>query len=542
MKHQKRHPMILLLYFLLVMAPTLTPLLPKSSTIAEAATKTVQTKLQLNKTSKTLYVGETYLLKLVGSAESPSWYSSNPTIASVDDSGLITARKKGTAIITATYKKQTYSCTIKVLAQHIYTQAEEFSCTYTTNLAVYVEDMKLNEKITYEIKDSSILSCKWAGTFGKTNLNLLTITPKKNGTTQIILTSDQAKQKQVITVHVFGFDTAKKDTSTKSSSDALLSATEIYANCFKSTVQINTDVSIGSGFFLDEFTIVTNFHVIEGASSIEVITFDEKTYKVKTILGYDKTHDIALLKISGSYEPLKLNTHGLTIGETVYTIGSPLGFTNTFTNGMVTYDKRYLDSTYYIQTNAAFSSGNSGGPLINEYGEVIGINTLSYVYGQNLNLSIDIAQVLAVDRYHPLTVKEFLEKNPVPTYLEEDATMSVSKETAQELNTNVILVGTTNQETNFIDYYKFVVKEANSYLLEMYTATYTPEELSKLWVGIMDENGQLVDQIVSVNTTFLSEADLAPGTYYILVYPNDKNYKKEDITYYVTLSISDGVG
>ena len=542
MKHKKQCSIILVLIYLLFPAAFLTPFLPNSSSVAEAAVTTNPTKLQLSKTSKTLYVGDTYTLKLKGTTEKPGWHSSNPSIASVDNSGNITARKNGTVIITATYKKQTYSCSVEILPQHIFTQVKELGCTYETNLAVYIENWKKDEIISYEVKDPSILSCKWAGTFNKTNTNLLTITPKQNGTTQIIISSNLSNQKQTITVHVSGYKSAKKDTFSEKDSESFLSATDIYEECVKSTVQINTDVSIGSGFFLDESTIVTNFHVIEGASTIEVLTQDGKTYRVQTILGYDKSRDIALLLISGSYTPLPVNTHGLKVGEPVYTIGSPLGFTGTFTDGIITYNQRHLDGTYYIQTNAAFSSGNSGGPLLNSYGEVIGINTLSYLYGQNLNLSVDIAQVYAIDIYHPMTVKEFLEKNPVPTYVEEDASKSASLETAQEITLSDILVGTTNGVENFKDYYKFVVKESGSYLLEMYTDNYTPEELSKLWIGILNEDGEFVDHIISINTIFRSEADLDPGTYSIIVYPNNQKYNKDEITYYFTLSISTGVG
>lgn len=536
MKLKKQCSILLVLFCLLFIAPCL----PNSSNITEAAVTTIPTKLQLNKTSKTLYVGDTYTLKLKGTTETPGWYSSNPSIASVDDHGTVTAYKSGTVIITATYHKKTYSCTVEIKKQHIYTTTTKLSCTYETNLAVYVDNFTKDEIISFQVLDSSILTCKWTSTFKSSHLNTLKITPKKNGSTQILLTSNKSNHQKTITVYVSGCSTEKGSNGTIRQ-DPQLSATELYGRCVKSTVQINTDVNLGSGFFLEESIIVTNYHVIEGASTIEVVTYDDKTYKVKTILGYDKNKDIALLSVSCSYPSLPVNTQGLITGEPVYTIGSPLGFTGTMSNGMITYDQRYIDGTYYIQTNAAFSSGNSGGPLINSYGEVIGINTLSYLYGQNLNFSVDIAQIYAIDSYHPISVSEFLLKNPVPVYIEEDVAKSSSKESAQVIPLGDILVGSTNTTENFIDYYRFDVKETTKYLLEMYTDSYTPEELAKLWIGIQNEEGDFMDHIISVDTTFRSDAELTPGTYYIIVYPN-KNYNQESITYYFMLSIANGVG
>lgn len=529
----------LLLFCLLSM--TAITIIPVDSYIVNAATSESTSTVKLNQSKKNLYIGDTYTLKLKGVSTMPLWKSSNPSIASVDENGIVTALKAGSAVIRAKYKKKTYSCTITVLPQHIYTTVTTINCTYKTKLLVYVDSLTEDENISYEVKDPSILSCYWGGDFGSKLTNTLEITPLKNGVTQILLSSDQSDHQLEITVYVSGCDTTS-DTMAATTSEQPLSATEIYSICSKSTVQINTDVSIGSGFFLDDSVIVTNYHVIEGASKVEVVTYDDKTYKVKTILGYDKIRDIALLSISGKYTPLSVNTHGLTIGETVYTIGNPLGFTGTFSDGMITYNQRYLDKTYYIQTNAAISSGNSGGPLLNAYGEVIGINTLSYVYGQNLNLAVDIAQVYAIDLYHPMTLAEFLVKNPLPLYVDENTEQSASKDTAQTVNLNDILVGTTNGMSTFKDYYKLEITEADTYLLEMYTDAYTPEELAKLWIGILDSNGDLVDHIISVDTTFISEAELEPGTYYIVVYPNSVNYNQDNITYYFTVSVSEGVG
>lgn len=144
----------------------------------------------------------------------------------------------------------------------------------------------------------------------------------------------------------------------------------------------------GSGFLIDtDGHILTNNHVIDGASTIEV-TFggiDHTTYKA-SVLGSDTRNDIALLKINlGSHKlvPLTLgDSSGLQVGQRVLAIGNPFGqFSSTLTTGVVsalgrtvqTSDRTFIDQA--IQTDAAINRGNSGGPLLNSHGQVIGINS-----------------------------------------------------------------------------------------------------------------------------------------------------------------------
>lgn len=144
----------------------------------------------------------------------------------------------------------------------------------------------------------------------------------------------------------------------------------------------------GSGFLIDtDGHILTNNHVIDGASTIEV-TFggiDHTTYKA-SVLGADTRNDIALLKINlGSHKlvPLTLgDSSGLQVGQRVLAIGNPFGqFSSTLTTGVVsalgrtvqTSDRTFIDQA--IQTDAAINRGNSGGPLLNSHGQVIGINS-----------------------------------------------------------------------------------------------------------------------------------------------------------------------
>ena len=140
---------------------------------------------------------------------------------------------------------------------------------------------------------------------------------------------------------------------------------------------------MGSGFIVDaDGTILTNAHVVDGADEVRVRLSDRREYKGK-VVGQDKATDIAVVKIDAKGLPVvKLGDPAQTrVGEWVLAIGSPFGFENTVTAGIVSATSRSLpDGTYvpFIQTDAAVNPGNSGGPLFNLKGEVIGINSQIY--------------------------------------------------------------------------------------------------------------------------------------------------------------------
>jgi S1-C subfamily serine protease len=144
----------------------------------------------------------------------------------------------------------------------------------------------------------------------------------------------------------------------------------------------------GSGFVIDpRGYILTNYHVVEGAQSIEVVLGDQSRYPAKFI-GADQRNDVALVKIDAKGKQLaslKLGDSGaLQVGQKVLAIGNPFGFQSTLTTGVVSALGRTVQTSQTtfieeaIQTDAAINRGNSGGPLINSHGEVIGINSAIY--------------------------------------------------------------------------------------------------------------------------------------------------------------------
>ena len=139
----------------------------------------------------------------------------------------------------------------------------------------------------------------------------------------------------------------------------------------------------GSGFIVSgDGYILTNAHVVDDASEVNVKLTDRREFKAK-VVGADRQSDVALLKIDAKGLPtVRLgNSSGTNVGEWVVAIGAPYGFENTVTAGIVSAKSRSLpDGGYvpFIQTDAAVNPGNSGGPLFNLAGEVIGINSQIY--------------------------------------------------------------------------------------------------------------------------------------------------------------------
>lgn len=204
-----------------------------------------------------------------------------------------------------------------------------------------------------------------------------------------------------------------------------LTGEEIYEKIAPSTVEITAEggdvSSLGSGFYIDDKgTVATNYHVIEGCSSAFVTTYDGGIYPVTAVVGFNKELDIALLATAKqSSTPISVSAEPASTGEVVYALGSSLGLTGTFSEGLVSAAERKIDGIPYIQISAPISSGNSGGPLVNEKGEVIGITSAGFDDGQNLNLAIPIVLLEKISTASPLTMDEFfvasLGKSATPT-------------------------------------------------------------------------------------------------------------------------------
>ena len=189
----------------------------------------------------------------------------------------------------------------------------------------------------------------------------------------------------------------------------LMTPAEVYAANVNSTVGITTSVTTnfwgyqstsaasGSGFIIsDDGYILTNFHVIEDSSSISVSMYNGESYDA-TLIGYDESNDIAVLKIEAEgLAPVILgDSNNLNVGDSVVAIGNPLGeLTFTLTSGAISAKDREVTlsgnmTMNLLQTDCAINSGNSGGALFNLYGEVIGVTNAKYSTSSSSSASID---------------------------------------------------------------------------------------------------------------------------------------------------------
>lgn len=233
------------------------------------------------------------------------------------------------------------------------------------------------------------------------------------------------------------------ETSIEDVASAVVGISKI-KNFGESILNINasTELGLGSGFIVsDNGYIITNWHVVQNKYSNCYITLENGDINTGTVVWADKDLDIAIVKINvNGLNPVKLgDSDTLKLGDVLYAIGNPIGieFQRTVTAGIVSglnrtikiedeYGKNYMENL--IQTDATINSGNSGGPLINKSGEVIGINTIKVSSAEGIGFAIPIN-----------TIKPIIESF-INTGKFEEANLGIfayDKEAAQYLNSGL---------------------------------------------------------------------------------------------------------
>lgn len=209
-----------------------------------------------------------------------------------------------------------------------------------------------------------------------------------------------------------------------------LTSEEVYAKNNPSVVfvllQQSNGYSSGSGFFIDtNGTLVTNFHVIKNSLLGAIQLSDGTSAKITNVLGYSEDADIAILSTeANNTTAVKISKEQPQVGETVYAIGYPQAFqlgvsSSTFTSGMIS-NYRSINNRSYIQATVDITNGNSGGALINKYGEVIGITTSGLRFNDidYMNLSIPIQRIETVGRNSKDTLEAVTKRiNHYPVYV-----------------------------------------------------------------------------------------------------------------------------
>ena len=172
----------------------------------------------------------------------------------------------------------------------------------------------------------------------------------------------------------------------------------------------------GTGFFVRSGEVITNMHVIRGAHRVEIHTLDGKgrTYPVAGALAVDEEADLALLSVDLPAERSRPLTFASTLpdeGEQIFVIGNPLRLEGSVSDGIVSAVREVPDLGRIIQITAPVSHGNSGSPLLNMRGQVIGIVTVKVTNGQNINLALGVARITSLKKVQLMSFDQIGARN-----------------------------------------------------------------------------------------------------------------------------------
>lgn len=184
---------------------------------------------------------------------------------------------------------------------------------------------------------------------------------------------------------------------------------------------INYDVdgkvsSIGSGFFISENgVLLTNHHVLEGAYNAEIKTSDGSQFPVATVMARSQVIDLIKVRIdipSSQVTPVVLSREAPTVADNVFVVGSPMGLEQTVSEGIISAVRELPGGGNILQLTAPISRGSSGGPVLNQKGEAVGVVTFQAARGQNLNfaISIDALEMLS-EESSELSIAEWTIRN-----------------------------------------------------------------------------------------------------------------------------------
>jgi S1-C subfamily serine protease len=184
----------------------------------------------------------------------------------------------------------------------------------------------------------------------------------------------------------------------------------LFARAMSGVVVVRTPAGLGSGFAVHgSGVIVTNLHVVRGESDIDVVFWNGAKAKVRRIEGYDDRHDLAVLRVKTQVNTLALSPEDdLIPGEPIVAIGNPAGLQLTITEGVVSGLRIKDDETRVVQISAAISPGSSGGPVLNQWGEVVAVATFKFVKGESLNFAMPTRYVRSLLRtLKPMSLADF---------------------------------------------------------------------------------------------------------------------------------------
>ena len=221
--------------------------------------------------------------------------------------------------------------------------------------------------------------------------------------------------------NALGVTTAQNSTvsNARRSYVAALPAEIIYQKSTDAVFSLETfdidgeSIRTGSGFFISDTGLaVTNLHVIDGAASATITLSSGEVFPVQGVHGTSYEHNLAVISMDPGEHLTTYLTYAdsdlIETGNTVYTIGNPMGYANTMTSGIIGKTNREVDGGTLIQFTAPISFGSGGSPLLNTQGQVIGVASSSFSYGQNLNLAVPINHAKVIDIGESVTLESLL--------------------------------------------------------------------------------------------------------------------------------------
>lgn len=479
--------------------------------------------MEFTKSTDYLNTGETFVFKAAqyGMDDKVVWSTSDLDTATVSSSGKVTALKGGSVTIFAEAGDVTIKCEIKIGTNRIGTFAKDITIYNDHTIWINVKDLGDDETIWMTAGKADIFNYDWVDYFDN-DMAAVKISPIKAGSDTLTFTSEETDDKLIVKVTVVEEPKDRKK----------LSAEEVYEKCGPSTVEITASnaygKALGSGFFVADGMIATNYHVIEGAEKIVVRTYDGKQFEIKTICGYNKDLDLAILKIDKENSYLTISQDKIAVGQDIFTLGSPLGLTGTMSEGMVSTASRDMgDGVDYIQIDAPISPGNSGGPLVNTYGEVIGINTMYLIDGQNLNFAINIRELQRINTNHPISVADYYKQYDdqsmedfLANMIHEDPAKSQDPYTSQFIPSGVGVDGTLTAAEGD-DCFYFKMDRAGYFEAFIYYGS--ASDMAATYFDVYDVNLERVATAI----------EYADNTEYVRVYLSSGRY-------FIDLALADG--
>src|SRR4051794_34744107 len=231
-------------------------------------------------------------------------------------------------------------------------------------------------------------------------------------------------------------------------------------------------LGLGTGFLVSaDGKFVTNYHVIQEAARLSVKLLDGGEYRDVSLVAADPASDLALMQIPGAsaLPAMRMGSDAqMEVGDRVFVMGNPLGMGGTFTDGMVS-GKRPLEGVAMLQISAPISPGSSGGPVMNERGEVIGVATMMVMGGQNLNMAVPVrylAPMLALNAAPRPFSPTVLVANPhagLAVLGDNEPPISITRRTRdprEEVEDQLTLVRPMMQLRGFLPAFPFALGEA----------------------------------------------------------------------------------